>query len=168
MRFSNEPIDFMDILRLLLPVITFAMGYLLTGVAHKRALKRDILRERFEKLYHPFYIMINELGTESAEGFAFSVGDGTVIKSFFDHLTRNIYLASTEGQALFWQTRSLFYRCVTNENPLSPESEHAIDEALGALFSHLLMAYLRCANALGYNLGDANVGMEVAAVRVVD
>ena len=63
--------DVVEIIKLFIPVITFAMGYFLTDIGYKRDRKLSIVREKFEKLYHPFYMLINELGTEREEGFAF-------------------------------------------------------------------------------------------------
>ena len=167
MRFSNGPIDIMGIITLLLPVVTFAMGYYLTGIEHKRELKRRILREKFEKLYHPFYVMINELGTASEEGIAFSAEDSEVIKRFFDHFMTNAYLANTEGQKLFWDARSQFYRFVSDGDNKSKEKEQKLDEAMGALFGHFLMEYINLANALGYELGNVKNSSELTKVQDV-
>ena len=155
MHFSNEPIDVMEIIILLLPVVTFAMGYVLTGISHKREQKLGIIREKFEKLYHPFYMMIPELGEATEEGFAFSVGDGSVLQRFFDHLAANVYLATAEGQKLFWEARRLFISCMAEGGTLSKENEQRIDAAIGALFAHFLQEYARLANALGYDLGGS-------------
>ena len=157
MIFSNEPMDVMDIIQLLLPVVTFAMGYYLTGIEHKRNQKLSILREKFDKLYHPFYVMINELGTETGEGFALNTEDGSVLKQFFDHFTTNAYLASSEGQQLFWETRNLYMQSMADGHALSKDEDQALGESVSALFGHFLQEYVKAANALGYDLGAAEV-----------
>ena len=157
MIFSNEPMDVMDIIQLFLPIVTFAMGYYLTGIQHKRDRKLSILREKFEKLYHPFYVMINELGTETGEGFALNTEDGSVLKRFFDHFTTNAYLASSEGQQLFWETRSLYMHSMAEGRTLSKEEDQALGESVSALFGHFLQEYIKAANTLGYDLGAAEV-----------
>ena len=160
MVFSNEPMDVMDIIQLLLPILTFAMGYFLTGIEHKRERKSNILREKFEKLYHPFYLLVNELGTDTGDGFAFSVKDSSSLKRFFEHFTTNVYLASSEGQALFWEARVLFYSCLAEGDNLCKAKEEQLDQAMSVLFGHMLQEYVKSANALGYELGAGEVRTE--------
>ena len=165
MTITAEPIDAMELITLILPVLTFVMGYFLTGIEHKRERKLSIMREKFEKLYHPFFVMINELGTETEEGFAFSVQDAPVVKRFFDHFSKNMYLASADGQKLFWETRSLFMSCTAKGEPVSPEQEAQIDAAMAALFGYLIQEYIKSANALGYELGSADMDSSAVEVR---
>ena len=165
MPFSDGKTNIMDIIQLILPVVTFAMGYFLTGIAHKRDTKIRIMREKFEKLYHPFFVMVNELGTETEEGFAFSVKDREVLKQFFDHFSKNMYLATSDGQRIFWETRSLFFRCTAEGDALNAEQERLFDESMSELFGYLLQEYVKNANALGYDLGDAETRADAAEVR---
>jgi len=142
----------MGIIQLFIPVLTFAMGYFLTGIGYKRDMKLGITREKFEKLYHPFYMLIHELGTDTADGEGLELGaEGcSELRPLFDHLTANMYLASPEGQKLFWETRKLFICCETEGDKLDKEKEQALDQALGTLFGHLLQEYVKTAVALGY------------------
>ena len=68
--------DFISFLQLLIPVITFAMGYFLTDIGYRRDRKLSIVREKFDKLYHPFYILVNVLGMDNKSGFAFDCENG--------------------------------------------------------------------------------------------
>ena len=159
MHFSNEPLDIMDIIQLFIPVITFAMGYFLTDIEHRRDRKRDIVREKFDKLYHPFYRLINELGTDSEYGFAFNTEDVAGLRPFFDHLAMNIHLATTEGQTLFWETRKLFLCTLAKANLPETDLEEKFAQSISALFSHLIQEYIKSAVILGYNLGGAEAVM---------
>ena len=165
MNFSNEPLDVMGIITLFLPIVTFVMGYYLTGIEHKREMKLRIIREKFEKLYHPFYVMINELGTNMEEGIAFSVGDGSVLMPFFDHLTANVYLASAEGQKLFWETRNLFFRLSAEHGTISAENERLLEQSIAALFQQLLQEYIKSATALGYELAGMDANAKMTEIR---
>ena len=165
MNFSNESIDIMEVITLILPVLTFVMGYFLTGIEHKRERKLGIIREKFEKLYHPFYVMINELGTETEEGFAFSAKDSSVLKPLFDHFSKNMYLTSADGQKLFWETRGLLMRCIAEGENLSKELEHQFDLSMSSLFGYLIQEYVKSANILGYELGNAESYTDVTEIR---
>jgi len=149
--------DIMIITQLLIPVVTFLMGYFLTNIGYKRDRKLNIIREKFEKLYHPFYMLINELGTDTGDGagFAFNTEDSPVIRKLLDHLTANVYLASSEGQKLIWETRIIFISCVAAGNTVNKEKEQLFEKSISALFEHLIQEYLKSANALGYDLGGA-------------
>jgi hypothetical protein len=144
-----------DIIQLFIPIATFAMGYFLTNIGYKRNRKLSIIREKFEKLYHPFYMMINELGTENEIGFAFDTENRSVLKPFISHLITNSYLATNEGQHLIWETRKLFVCCTAEGYVVDKEKEHALEKSIGVLFEHLLKEYIKSANALGYELGGA-------------
>jgi hypothetical protein len=146
-----------SILQLIIPVVTFAMGYFLTNIGYKRERKLAIIREKFEKLYHPFYIMINELGTSRAEGFALGGEDYSTLKPFIDHLVANAYLASSEGQMLIWETRSLYVSFGADGNTPDKEKERLIDESCSALFQHLLEQYVKFAKVLGYEFGESEI-----------
>jgi len=152
LRFSNNPIDVMGIIQLFIPVVTFAMGYFLTGIGYKRDRRLSIIREKFEKLYHPFYMLIHEFGTNTAdgEGFEFSTRDSSVLKQFLDHLTMNSYLMSSEGQKLFWETRKLFFSYMAEGYVIDEEKEQLLDRSIGALFEYLMQEYVKAAIALGY------------------
>ena len=152
MKFSNVPMDVMGIIQILLPVITFVMGYLLTGIEHKRYQKLSIVREKFEKLYHPFYMLVNELGTDAEEGVAINTADSAELKQFFNHVMAHVHLASTEGQRLFWEARLLFVQCMGEGDALSEEKEQLLGAAIGALFGHLVQEYMKAANTLGYDI----------------
>ncbi|MDR0488443.1 MAG: hypothetical protein LBG99_03415 [Propionibacteriaceae bacterium] len=130
--------------------MTFAMGYFFTNIGYKRERKLSIIREKFEKLYHPFYMLIQELGTEREDGFALDSDNLDTLKPFFDHLISNVYLASSEGQRIFWETRQWYILCHKSE--ATPEWEEALGKGIGDLFSHLFEEYLACARTLGYDL----------------
>jgi len=150
--------DYIGIIQLLVPVATFAMGYYLTDIGYKRERKLSITREKFEKLYHPFYMMINELGTAREEGFEFDTEteEGrNGLKQLLDHLIANVYLASSEGQSLFWETRRLFISCTTKGDTNDKEKEQLLEKSLGELFGYLIMEYIKSANALGYEFDAA-------------
>jgi len=156
--------DVIDIIQLFIPVVTFAMGYFLTSIGYKRDRNLSIIREKFEKLYHPFYMLMNELGTEREEGFEFSSENAegvAAIKQLLDHLITNMYLASSDGQKIFWETRKLFISSMSEGNlVLDKEKEEQLDKLLGELFGYLLQEYVKTANALGYELGDAEARTE--------
>ena len=150
--------DIVEIIRLLIPVATFAMGYLLTSIGYRRDRKLAIVREKFEKLYHPFYLLMHEHGTDTADGEGLSLGgdDYSDLKPLFDHLKYNMYLASPEGQKLFWETRKAFYSCMAGGDDVDKEAEQKFDQSFGMLCEYLLMEYIKCAKALGYELGAEN------------
>jgi len=146
--------DVIGIIQLLIPVITFAMGYFLTNIGYKRDRKLSIMREKFEKLYHPFYLLLHELGTDTKDGEALELGaEGySGFKPFFDHLKYNMYLASPEGQKLFWETRKLFYSCTADSERIDEEKDLLFGQSFGALCEYLLLEYVKAAKALGYEL----------------
>jgi len=143
----------LEIIKLFIPIVTFAMGYFLTNIRYKRERKLSITREKFEKLYHPFYMLMNELGTDEGEGLAFDVDNKPVLKQFFDHLMTNIYLASSKGQQHFWETRKLFLSYSTENGATDKEKKQLLEEAFGKLFMYLLQEYVKHAQILGYELG---------------
>jgi len=149
--------DFISIITLIIPVITFAMGYFLTNVGYKRDRKLSIIREKFDRLYHPFYVLINELGTDAeiddVVGFAFDSENMDTLKPILAHLTKSAYLATAEGQALIWETRHLFVLYVNKEGEtIDKDEEDLFAKSIGALFEHLIQEYVKSANALGYEL----------------
>ena len=148
--------DVMGIIQLLIPVITFAMGYFLTDIGYKRDRKLCIVREKFEKLYHPFYLILHECGSDREDG-AIEVGgvgeEGfTAIKPFLDHLMKNIYLASPDGQKLFAEARLLFIECTKKGNSLDKEKAQQFETSFGALCNYLILEYLKTVKTLGYEL----------------
>ena len=149
--------DVIRIIQLFIPVITFAMGYYLSNIRYKRDRKLSIIREKFEKLYHPFFMLINELGTDTEDGagFAFDTENTSILKRFFDHLLSNVYLASCEGQQLILQTRVLFVCDIAKGDGIDKEKEQLFEKSIGALFDHLMQEYLKAGKALGYDLGEA-------------
>ena len=146
--------DVIGIIQLLIPVVTFVMGYFLTSIGYKRDRKLSIIREKFEKLYHPFYLLIHELGTDTADGEGLELGaEGpSAFKPFLDHLTANMYLASSEGQRLFWETRKLLVCCMTENDMIDKENEEEFGQLFGALCEYLILEYVKAAKALGYEL----------------
>ena len=152
-----------EIIRLLIPVVTFAMGYLLTNIGYKRDKKLRVTREKFEKLYHPFYMLLNELATDKEEGFYIDTDDSSALKQFLDLLAVNMYLASAEVQQLFWKTRKLFISCMAEGGMLDKEKKPLLEKSCGELFVHLMREYVESASAL---LGDVNIhvlGYEISA-----
>ena len=147
--------DIFDIIQLLIPLATFAMGYCLTNVGYNRERKLSIVREKFEKLYHPFYQMINELGTENEIGFEFDTENRSVLKPLLNHLTENSYLASSEGQKLIWETRRIFVRCTAEDYSADSESEKMLEKSLSLLFGHLVQEYIKSSKVLGYEFDIA-------------
>jgi hypothetical protein len=140
-------VDFIDIIQLFIPVITFAMGYFLTNIGYKRDRKLSIIREKFDRLYHPFYVLINELGTDNEAGFEFDSENLDALKPILEHLTKNAHLASAEGQMLIWEARYFF---VSGE--IKKDEEELFSKSLGALLEHLIQGYMKSAKALGYEL----------------
>jgi len=102
--------DFVGIMQLLIPVITFAMGYFLTDIGYRRDRKLSIIREKFDRLYHPFLVLVNELGMDIELGFAFDSENKDNLKPILEHLTKNAYLTTAEGQKLIWETRYLLFQ----------------------------------------------------------
>jgi len=149
--------DVMGIVQLLVPIITFAMGYFLTNIGYKRDRRLSIIREKFEKLYHPFFMLINELGTDTEDGagFAFDTENPAVLKRFFDHLLSNVHLASSQGQQLILETRALFVTQIVKGDQADQEMLALFEQSISALFGHLLQEYVKSATALGYEFGDA-------------
>ncbi|MCL2855376.1 MAG: hypothetical protein FWE21_07145 [Defluviitaleaceae bacterium] len=141
----------LSIIQLFIPIITFSMGYFLTNIGYKRDRRLAIVREKFEKLYHPFYLLMIQLGTDAADGESVEIGGDSYdsIKPFFDHLMANIYLASKEGQELFLKTRKLFVQCC---NATDEEREREFQQLLGTLFEYLTQGYLETAKTLGYEI----------------
>jgi len=146
--------DVIGIVQLLIPVVTFAMGYFLTNIGYKRDRKLSIIREKFEKLYHPFYLLLYELGAdrEDGEGLELGAGGYSEFSPFLDHLTANVYLASAEGQKLYVETRKLFLRCCMAKGDVDKETDQRFGESFGALCEHLMWEYVKAAKALGYEL----------------
>ena len=154
--------DVMGIIQLFIPVITFAMGYLLTNIGYKRDRKLSIVREKFEKLYHPFYILINELGTDREEGIEIGGEDYSAIKPFLDHLKMNAYLASPEGQKLIWETRMLYISNSAKDAIYDKEKEQALNKSIEALFRHFIKEYAKSAAILGYEFVDTDACSRMA------
>ena len=147
--------DIISILQIIMPVITFAMGYFLTNIGYKRDRKLSIVREKFEKLHHPFYMLLLELGTDVEEGISFDIEDGSVLRRLLDHLMSNAYLASPEGQKLIEETRYLFVCCMAENNSIiDEEKERQFDKPFNALIQHMMQEYIKSAKALGYEAGD--------------
>ena len=148
--------DVMGIIQLFIPIITFAMGYFLTDIGYRRNRKLSIIREKFEKLYHPFFVLINELGTDTDDGvgMAFDTENTSVLKRFFDHLFPNMYLASSKGQQLILETRMLFVSNLAKGDTVDKEKEQLLEKSISALFEHLIQEYVQSAKALGYDLGN--------------
>ncbi|MCL2518622.1 MAG: hypothetical protein FWF15_08675 [Oscillospiraceae bacterium] len=144
--------DFIGIMQLFIPVITFAMGYFLTNIGYIRDRKLSIIREKFDRLYHPFLVLINELGTDNEFGFAIDSENGEALKPILEHLTKNAYLATTEGQHLIWETRYLFVASTTEGKTIDKDKEELFAKSIGVLFEHLIQEYMKSANALGYEL----------------
>ena len=151
--------DLLGVLQLFIPVITFAMGYFLTDIGYKRDRKLSIIREKFDRLYHPFYILVNELGMDNTLGFAFDSENGDMLKPILEHLTKNSYLTTAEGQKLIWETRFLFISGVTERETSDKDNEEQFAKSIGALFEHLVQEYMKSAHALGYEL----IGMGTVA-----
>ena len=151
--------DFIGIMQLFIPVITFAIGYFLTDIGYKRDRKLNIIREKFDRFYHPFYVLVNELGMDNALGFAFDSGNGDMLKPTLEHLTKNAYLTTAEGQKLIWETRYLFISGVAEGKAIDKDKEEQFAKSIGALFEHLIQEYMKSANALGYEL----IGMGIIA-----
>ena len=144
--------DFIDIFQIIIPVITFLMGYFLTSIGYKRDRKLCIIREKFDKLYHPFLILAMELGVENGFGFAFDSENGETLKPILEHLIKNAYLTTTEGQKLIWEARYLFVSGATEGETIDKEREELFAKSLGSLFEHLIQEYTKSATALGYEL----------------
>jgi len=144
--------DFIAILQLFIPVVTFAMGYFLTDIGYRRDRKLSIIREKFDRLYHPFFVLINELGIDNEFGFAIDSENGAVLKPILEHLTKNAYLTTAEGQKLIWETRYLFVSGATEGETIDNDNEELFAKSIGALFEYLIQEYMKSANALGYEL----------------
>jgi len=137
-----------EILTFVIPVITFAMGYYLTNIGYKRERKLSIIREKFEKLYHPFYLMGFELGIEAEEGgLILDLEDGYVVKQLIDHLTKNIYLASIESQTLFMEVKSLYLSMMNSSDCIDEEK---MKTPFLDLVTTLMNEYAECLIVLGY------------------
>ena len=144
--------DFIGIMQLFIPIITFAMGYFLTDIGYKRDRKLSIIREKFDRLYHPFFVLVNELGMDTELGFAFDSENGDILKPILEHLTRNAYLTTAEGQKLIWETRYLFVLGAAEAGTVDKDKEELFATSIGALFEHLIQEYMKSAKALGYEL----------------
>jgi len=145
--------DIVVIIQLFIPVITFAMGYFLTDIGYRRDRKISLVREKFDKLYHPFYMMALEQGTDRADG-GFAIGEGGIadFKPFLDHLSANSYLASSEGQKIIWETRYLLASCMAKEGELDKEADALLGSSIGTMFEFFMQEYMKSANKLGYEL----------------
>ena len=146
--------DVIDIIQLFVPVITFAMGYFLTDIGYRRDRKLNLVREKFDKLYHPFYMLALEQGTDRADGVAIGSGGIAEFKPFLDHLTANSYLAPSEGQKLIWETRYLLFSSMAKGDDISEEEDLQLGESLGKMFEYFMQEYTKSANSLGYELSD--------------
>jgi len=154
--------DIFGIIQLFIPIITFAMGYFLTDIGYRRDRKLNIVREKFEKLYHPFYMLIHELGTDREDGIAIGGDDPAVFKPLIDHLSANAYLASTEGQKLIWETRYIVVACMGKGQSLDEEQDKLLTQSIETLFSYLIEEYMKSATALGYELSNLASSTESA------
>jgi len=145
--------NILGIIQLFIPIVTFAMGYFLTNIGYKRDRKLSIIREKFEKLYHPFYLLLHELGTVKEDGENLELGGESVseLSPFFKHLTANMYLASPKGQMLYMETHKLFLGCCTSS---TPEKEQQFGESFDALVQYLMREYAKVVKLLGYELAD--------------
>jgi len=143
--------NFIDIIQLFIPVITFIMGYFLTNIGYKRDRKLSIIQGKFDKLYHPFFVLVNELGMDNEAGFAFDSEHRDMLKPILEHLTKNAYLATSKGQKLIWETRYLFVSSTSEKEPINNEEE-LFAKSIGALFEHLIQEYMLSARTLGYEL----------------
>ena len=151
--------DVFGIIQLIIPVVTFLMGYFLTDIGYRRNRRLNVIRETFEKLYHPFYMMMLELGTDRDDGLVAIDGDDpAVLKQVIDHLTANAYLATSKGQTLIWETRSIVVSCMAEDNKPDKEKDELLAKSIGALFEHLIEEYMRSATALGYELIPGSLG----------
>jgi len=146
--------EFITIVQLLIPIVTFAMGYFLTNIGYKRDRKLSIIREKFDKLYHPFFVLVNELGMDYEFGFAFNSENKEALKPVIDHLTINAFLTTAEGQKLIWETRYLFVSSSSVSEASDNDIEELFAKSLGTLFEHLIQEYMKSASALGYELID--------------
>jgi len=146
--------DVLGIIQLFIPIITFAMGYFLTDIGYRRDRKLNIVREKFEKLYHPFYMLVHELGTDREDGIAIGGDDPAVFKPLIDHLSANAYLASTEGQKLIWETRFIVVSCMGKEQILDEEQDKMLTKSIESLFAYLIEEYMKTATTLGYELSN--------------
>ena len=144
--------DVVVIVQLFIPVITFAMGYFLTDIGYRRDKKLNLVRERFDKLYHPFYMLALEHGTGRADGVAIGAGGNEEFTHFVDHLAANSYLASSEGQKIIWETRYLLVSCIAKESEPDEESEALLGESISKMFDYFMQEYMKAANKLGYEL----------------
>jgi len=144
----------MEIVQICIPVITFLMGYFLTNIGYMRSRKLDIVREKFEKLYHPFFLLVNELGTDTEDGFglAFDTENTSLVKRLIDHLFVNVYLASSEGQRLILETRILLISNMAKGDTVEKENIELFEKSISVLFEHLLLEYMKSAKDLGYDL----------------
>jgi len=144
--------DAFGIIQLFIPVVTFLMGYFLTDIGYRRDRKLNIIREKFDKLYHPFYVLVNELGSDNELGFAFESGDSAVLEPIIEHLTKSAYLATAEGQKLIWETRYHFISVSAEGETIDEEKDELFGKSLVVLFEHLIQEYMKSADALGYEL----------------
>jgi len=151
--------NIINIIQLLIPIITFAMGYFLTNIGYKRDRKLSIIREKFEKLYHPFYLLLHELGASREDGESLEIAGESFseFRPFFEHLTANVYLASPEGQRRYVEAHKLFLGCCMAEGDLGSvdsEREQQFGESFDALVQYLMSEYVKTAKALGYELDE--------------
>ena len=151
--------DILRIIQLFIPIITFAMGYFLTDIGYKRDRKISIIREKFEKLYHPFYLLLHELGTNQEDGESLEIGGESYseLRPFFKHLTANMYLASPEGQKHFIEAHKLFLNCCVAEGgsgSIDSERDRQFGKSFDALVQYLMSEYVKAAKTLGYEIGE--------------
>jgi len=149
--------DFISIIQLFIPVITFALGYFLTNIGYKRDKKLNIIREKFDRLYHPFYVLVNEFGTDHESGFAFDSENLDALKPIIEHLTKNAHLATAEGQELIWGTRYIFITGAADGKTIDKDNEELFGKSLSALLEHLIKEYMKSAKILGYEFIDMGI-----------
>jgi len=149
--------DILRIIQLFIPIITFAMGYFLTNIGYKRDRKLSIVREKFEKLYHPFYLLLHEIGkaADDIDGIELGHEGFLTLAPFFKHLTANMYLASPQGQELYLKAYKVFHHCCkAEESGISEERLQEFGQTFDALVQYLMAEYAGAAKTLGYEIGE--------------
>ncbi|MCL2406635.1 MAG: hypothetical protein FWC95_01765 [Defluviitaleaceae bacterium] len=157
MRFSNDPIDVIQIIQLFIPVLTFAMGYFLSAIAHKRAhnlaMERALEREKFDNLYHPIFIMLISLGKDVKEGISMpSTRDTAAVNQIILLLKERIYLAPLNTQKNAWEFihKIKFIQQEVNLETADEAVCNDLDVKFGMLIGVLLNEYKLTADKLGY------------------
>jgi len=158
--------DIMGIIQLLLPVATFAMGFFLTDIQYRREKKMRVIREKFEKLLHPFWMLINELGADRPEGLALDVKNTEVFQPILDHLLQNSYLAPAKGQEMVWTMRAVGLLRATDTDDIDRSTlesleatfgdfenvEKLYERLTGECFVYYMKLYEKTAKILGYEM----------------